>query len=133
MTMRACLARRPTRPILKMPPAPQQIEPVDFGCGGDVCKTTDVRTIRRHGVDRKYALSSTNDIGDQTASVPTVHSGRSHPSWGFPRKSNGDDHRGNGEEQTGECLLQRNEVDLTTPDEERSAQGVKDARRSQSR
>jgi hypothetical protein len=46
---------------------------------------------------------------------------------GFPRKSNGDDHRGNGEEQTGECLLQRNEVGLTTPDEERSAQGVKDS------
>jgi hypothetical protein len=26
-------------------------------------KATDLRTIRRHGVDRKCALSSTNDIG----------------------------------------------------------------------
>ena len=28
-----------------------------------------------------------------------------------------------GQEQTGECLLQRNEVDLTTPDEERRRSG----------
>ncbi len=90
-------------------------------------------TIRRHGVDRKCALSSTNDTGDPTAERSDVHSGRAHPSWDFPRKSNGDDHRGNGEEQTGECLLEGNEVDLTTPDEERSAQGVKDVRYSQSR
>jgi hypothetical protein len=91
-------------------------------------------TIRRHGVDRKWCaqLDERHRV-PKPPSVPTVHSGRSHPSWGFPRKSNGDDHRGNGEEQTGECLLQRNEVDLTTPDEERSAQGVKDARHSQSR
>ena len=27
-------------------------------------KATDLRTVRRHGVDRKCALSSTNDIGD---------------------------------------------------------------------
>jgi hypothetical protein len=34
-------------------------------------------------------------------STRTTTSGRSHPSWGFPRKSNGDHHRGNGKEQTG--------------------------------
>jgi hypothetical protein len=36
-------------------------------------------------------------------------------------------------EQTGECLLQRNEINLTTPDEEGSTQGVKDGCHPQSR
>jgi hypothetical protein len=59
--------------------------------------------------------------------------GRSQPSWGFPRKSNGDDYRGKSEEQTGQCLLKRKQVHLATPDEQWSAQDVEDARHPQSR
>src|SRR5215211_202657 len=96
--------------------------------------TATYGTIRRHGVDGKWcAQLDKRHRGSKPASVPTVHSGRSHPSWGFPRKSNGDHQSGKGEEQTGECLLQRNEINLTNPDEERSTQGVKDARHPQSR
>jgi hypothetical protein len=41
----ACLPRSPAHATdpQKMPLAPEQIERVDFGCGGDVCKTTLLR------------------------------------------------------------------------------------------
>jgi hypothetical protein len=76
------------------------------------------------------ACRPTNDVTRDPScrTFRRVDPGAVSPSRGFPRKSKSNEHRDKGEEQTGECLLQRNEVHLTTPDKERSTHGVKDAR-----